>query len=176
MVAFYQLFNEPTTADNKYGSLSWQQWKGILTDMITIVKANNPRAIPLVSAFNWAYDLTPMINDMLPMDDIAYVSHPYPQKRDHPWVPQWERDFFIAQQAPLFLTEVGFALPDEKGVHVMVYGDETYGLTLVDYADKIGAHWVVWVFDPDWGPMMIKDWDFTPTRQGAFFKEVMQND
>ena len=177
VVAFYELFNEPTTGQNKYGSLSWHQWKIILTDIITIVKANNPKAIPLVSGFNWAYDLTPMINDMLPMDDIAYVSHPYPEKRSQPWVPQWERDFgFIAQKAPLFLTEVGFALPDEEGVHVPVHGDETYGQTLVKYADKIGAHWVVWVFDPDWSPMMIKDWDFAPTRQGAFFKEVMQND
>ncbi|MFW5656303.1 MAG: glycoside hydrolase family 5 protein [Bacteroidota bacterium] len=176
-VAFYELFNEPTTANNTHGSLTWAEWKEILIDMIVIVKANNPKAIPLVAGFNWAYDLTPLKNDPIMMDGIAYVSHPYPQKREQPWEPQWQNDFgFIASQAPLMLTEVGFALPEEKGVHIPVYGDETYGKALVEYADKIGAHWVVWVFDPDWSPMMIKDWDFTPTRQGAFFKEVMQND
>lgn len=175
VVAFYELFNEPTTYHGQLGTLSWSQWKEIVTDIIQVIYANNPKAIPLVAGFNWAYDLTPLMNDPLNIPGIAYVSHPYPEKRSQPWELQWERDWgFVAAHAPLMLTELGFALPDEKGVHVPVNGDETYGRAIVDYAEKIGAHWVVWVFDPDWSPMMFKGWNnYTPTRQGAFFKKEM---
>jgi hypothetical protein len=31
----------------------------------------------------------------------------------------------------------------------------------------------VWVFDPQWAPMMIDDWNFTPTRQGRYFKKAL---
>jgi len=31
------------------------------------------------------------------------------------------------------------------------------------------------VFDPNWAPMMFSDWDYTPTRQGRYFKKVMQD-
>lgn len=175
-VAFYELFNEPTTYNGQLGALNWADWKKIVEDMIQIIFANNPRAIPLVAGFNWAYDLSPMQTDPLTIPGIAFVAHPYPQKREQPWELQWERDFgFIAEKAPLLLTEIGFALPEEKGVHVPVTGDEEYGRRIVEYADKIGASWVVWVFDPDWGPMMFKDWEtYEPTRQGVFFKKEMQ--
>jgi hypothetical protein len=80
----------------------------------------------------------------------------------------------VADKYPVILTEIGFALPTEKGVHVPVTGDEDYGKRLVDYAAQKGISWVVWVFDPNWAPMMFSDWNYTPTRQGAFFKQVMQ--
>ena len=176
VVAMYEIFNEPTTHNNQLGTLTWSQWKEIVTDIIQIIQANNPKAIPLVAGFNWAYDLTPLMYDPIDIPGIAYVSHPYPQKRSRPWEPQWERDFgFVADTAPVILTEMGFALPDEKGAHVPVKGDEEYGQRIVEYAKKKGISWVVWVFDPDWSPMMIKDWNYTPTRQGAFFKEILQN-
>lgn len=175
IVAFYEIFNEPTTINNQLGSCSWTQWKEIVTDIITVIYANNPNAIPLVAGFNWAYDLSPLNSDPLNIPGVAYVSHPYPQKRSQPWEPQWEKDWgFAAASVPVILTEIGFALPDEKGVHVPVYGDEDYGKRIVEYAKSKGISWVVWVFDPNWAPMMIKDWNYTPTRQGAFFKKVLQ--
>ena len=178
VVAMYEMFNEPNVnlrlgAVFKFNKTAGR--KGIITDIIEVMHANNPRAIPLVAGFNWAYDLTPLMYDPLDIPGIAYVSHPYPQKRTQPWEPQWERDFgFVAEKAPVILTEMGFALPDEKGAHVPVKGDEEYGRRIVDYAKSKGISWVVWVFDPDWSPMMIKDWNYTPTRQGTFFKKVLQ--
>lgn len=175
VVAMYEIYNEPTTINNQLGSCSWSQWKEMMADYITVILANNPRAIPLVAGFNWAYDLTPVKNDPIDIPGIAYVSHPYPQKRSQPWEPQWEKDWgFVAEKYPVILTEVGFALPTEKGVHIPVTGDEDYGKRLVDYTAKKGISWVVWVFDPNWAPMMFSDWNYTPTRQGAFFKKVMQ--
>jgi len=173
-VALYEIFNEPTTYNGELGTLTWEQWSEILVDIIAVVRANNPHAVPLVAGFNWAYDLTPVMYNPLPVEGIAYVSHPYPQKREQPWVPQWERDFgFVADNYPVIATEVGYMYPDQKGAHIPCLGDEEYGETLTDYFSEKGISYVVWVFDPDWSPQLIKDWDYTPTRAGQFFKKVM---
>ncbi len=173
-VALYEIFNEPTTYNGELGTLTWGQWSDILMDIIAVVRANNSKAVPLVAGFNWAYDLTPVMNEPLPVENIAYVSHPYPQKREQPWLPQWERDFgFVADNYPVIATEVGYMYPDQKGAHIPCLGDETYGETLTGYFNEKGISYVVWVFDPDWSPQLIKDWDYTPTRAGEFFKGVM---
>ena len=106
---------------------------------------------------------------------IGYVSHPYPMKRSQPWEPKWEKDFgFASEKYPIFCTEIGFALKEEKGVHIPVFGDEDYGKRITDYFDKKDISYMVWVFDPDWAPMMFKDWNYEPTRQGKFFKTLLQ--
>jgi endoglucanase len=176
-VALYEIFNEPTTYNGELGTLTWEQWSDIMMDIISVIRANNPHAVPLVAGFNWAYDLTPVMNDPLPVENIAYVSHPYPQKREQPWVPQWERDFgFVADNYPVIATELGYMYPDQEGAHIPCLGDDEYGKTLTDYFADKGISYVVWVFDPDWSPQLIKDWDYTPTRAGAFFKGVMSED
>ena len=174
VVAMYELYNEPTISGSSFGTMTWEQWKGMNVEMIEIIRKNHPKAVILVAGFNWAYDLMPVKDDPIEMPNIAYVSHPYPEKRKQPWEPQWEEDWgFVADKYPVILTEIGFALPEEKGVHIPVHGDEVYGQTLVDYTARKGISWVVWCFDPRWSPYMFTDWDYTPTRQGAFFKKVM---
>jgi len=177
VIAMYELYNEPTTFSGRLGELSWEQWKEMNMDMIKIIRENHPETVILVAGFNWAYDLTPIKEDPIDLPGIAYVSHPYPQKREKPWEPKWEKDWgFVADKYPVILTEIGFALPEEKGVHIPVTGDEEYGKALVEYSAKKGISWVVWCFDPYWSPYMFTDWDYTPTRQGKFFKKVMQED
>jgi hypothetical protein len=155
--------------------MSWTEWKAINEKLINVIRANHPSAVILVAGFNWAYDLIEAGKDPIDSKNIAYVSHPYPQKREAPWEPKWEKDWgFLAERYPLILTEVGFALPDEAGAHIPVKGDETYGKALVKYTEEKGISWVVWCFDPDWSPFMFTDWNYTPTRQGTFFRKVMQ--
>ncbi|MEO0471865.1 MAG: cellulase family glycosylhydrolase [Bacteroidota bacterium] len=170
-VAFYELYNEPTLAQGKHGLCSWEQWKAIMEEMIVIIRAQGGEGIPLVAGFNWAYDLTPVQFAPLDAEGIAYVSHPYPQKREKPWESQWTADWgFVKDRYPLILTEVGFAGAEEKGAHVPVISDESYGEAITTYCDEKEISYVVWVFDPRWGPPMFSDWKFTPTRQGKFFK------
>jgi endoglucanase len=33
---------------------------------------------------------------------------------------------------------------------------------------------VIWVFDPNWAPILFNDWEFSPTRQVKYFKKAMQ--
>lgn len=174
-VAFFELFNEPTLIQNKLGTCSWAQWKEIVEEMIVIIRANGSEAIPLVAGFNWAYDLTEVAENPVDAEGIAYVSHPYPQKREKPWEEKWTADWgYVAEKYPLILTEIGFSGPEEKGAHVPVISDESYGEAITQYCNERGISYVVWVFDPNWAPGLFSDWQYTPTRHGKFFKKALQ--
>ena len=173
-VAFFELFNEPTIINGQLGTCSWKEWKQMNEEMISIIRANGSKAIPLVAGFNWAYDLTPVLNDPVSAEGIAYVSHPYPMKRQKPWEPKWTEDWgFAAKKYPVMLTEIGFCGADERGAHVPVISDESYGDAITKYCENSGISYSVWVFDPQWAPMLISDWNFTPTRQGRYFKQAL---
>jgi endoglucanase len=174
-VAFFELFNEPTDGHGTLGTCSWVQWKELMEEMIIIIRAHGAKAVPLVAGFNWAYDLTEVERNPVAAEGIAYVSHPYPMKRDKPWEPQWTKDWgYVSEKYPVFLTEIGFCGKDDRGAHVPVISDESYGNAITAYSDQHGISYTVWIFDPDWAPMLIEDWKFTPTRQGKFFKKVLQ--
>lgn len=175
-VAFYEIFNEPTTYNGQLGEMTWDQWKKINEEIIRIIFSHDKNVVPLVAGFNWGYDLKPVKEDPIEIKGIGYVSHPYPQKTMEPFEENWERDFgFVADKYPLFATEIGFMAADDPGSHIPVISDEKYGERIINYFKKKGISWTVWNFDPDWPPQMISDWNYTPTRQGVFFKNVMLN-
>jgi endoglucanase len=174
-VAFFELFNEPTIMRGELGNCSWKEWKAINEEIITIIRACGSTAVPLVAGFNWAYDLKDVMKDPINAEGIGYVSHPYPQKREKPWEKKWSDDWgHVAEKYPLMLTEIGFCHANERGAHNPVVSDESYGDAITKYTAERGISWVVWVFDPNWAPMMFTDWNFTPTSQGKYFKDAMQ--
>ena len=173
-VAFYELYNEPTTFNNQLGTLKWPDWKALNEEMITIVRANGGEGIPLVAGFNWAYDLTPVNNDPIEAEGIAYVAHPYPQKRSKPWENKWTFDWgFVKEKYPVILTEIGFSGPEDPGAHIPVISDESYGDAITSYSDERGISYVVWVFDMEWAPRLYEDENYTPSRHGRYFKKKM---
>jgi endoglucanase len=173
-VAFYELFNEPTRYNGNLGKITWKQHKELMEEIIGIIYSYDTSVIPLVAGFNWAYDLTVIKYEPIAYPGVAYVTHPYPQKRDKPWEEKWEKDWgFAADQYPVIATELGFMSPDGPGAHIPVMADETYGEAIVNYFNKKGISWVAWVFDPLWSPQMIHNWDYEPTMQGKFFRKKM---
>lgn len=175
-VAFYELFNEPTLGGGRFGKMTWKQWKSINLQMIDLIQAHDDQVVLLVGGFNWAYDLSMAKGDLIKRNNIGYVSHPYPQKEQaEPFEKAWHKHWgFVTKYAPLMATEIGWMHDGEYGAHVpVINNDDTYGPRIINYLDGINASWVAWVFDPRWTPSMIKDWDFTPTTQGAFFKDEM---
>lgn len=175
-VAFFELFNEPTTYNGQLGTCTWGQWKELNEEMIGIIRANGGTAIPLVAGFNWAYSLTDVKDNPINANGIGYVSHPYPMKRSKPWEEQWEKDWgYVANTYPLILTEIGFCLEGERGAHVPVISDESYGDAITAYTAERGISYVGWVFDSRWAPAMFNDWEnFTPTTQGKYFKAALR--
>lgn len=174
-VAFFELFNEPTVYNGKLGSCTWPQWKEMMEKLIGEIRAQGSESIPLVAGFNWAYDLTEIATQPINAEGIGYVSHPYPMKREKPWEEKWTSDWgFAAAKYPLILTEIGFCGADDPGAHIPVISDESYGEAMMKYCADKKISYSVWVFDPQWSPMLIADWNYTPTRQGKFFKHAMQ--
>ncbi len=170
-VAFYELFNEPTTYRGQLGSVTWEQWKQLNENIIHLIRAYDPETIELVAGFDWAYDLTPLHEEPINATGIAYVTHPYPNKRSQPWEPKWEEDFgFAAQQYPVIATELGFGIrtgdPADGAAH--------YGTRITNFLESHGISWLAWVYDPEWGPAMLKTWkNYELTGCGEFFKKAM---
>jgi aryl-phospho-beta-D-glucosidase BglC (GH1 family) len=184
-VVFYELFNEPTTYRNQLGPVSWDAWKKSVEEQITIIRAYNPQAIPLVAGFDWAYDLTPVILSPIAAEGIGYTIHPYSNKRSQPWEPKWEEDFgFAAAKYPLIATEFGgFARPPSAdGQPPTAASNEranrnaAYGPAIIKYLEGKGISWTVWCFDPEWGPTLIRNWDYQLTPSGEFAKAALNGE
>ncbi len=167
-VAFYELFNEPTTYREELGSITWDEWRKMNEDMIRVIRAFDKETIPLVAGFDWAYDLTPLNFDPVNATGIGYVTHPYGHKRTPPYEPKWEENFgFASAQFPVFATEFGFTLGD-----ISTKDNIEYGKAIINYLENKGISWSWWVYDPDWYPQMIKAWDSDElTDNGKFFKD-----
>ena len=175
VVAMYELFNEPTVSPSDIGTCTWDEWKVLMESLIDSIRSYNPNALCLVAGFDWAYDLTPVKTSPVNRKNIAYVSHPYPQKRQEPWENKWEADFgFVADKYPVICTEIGYCLENERGAHVPVISGDHYGEYLMKYFESKGISFTVWCFDPTWAPMLVSDWNYTPTTQGRFFKNYLQ--
>jgi hypothetical protein len=181
-VAFYELFNEPTTYRNQLGPISWAAWKKSVEEQIAIIRAYNPQAIPLVAGFDWAYDLTPLRLEPIAAEGIGYTTHPYSNKRSQPWEPKWEEDFgFAAANYPIIATEFGgFARPPAAAGQPST-ADSTgrdnrntaYGPAIIKYLEGKGISWTVWCFDPEWGPTLIRNWDYDLSPSGEFARTAM---
>ncbi len=169
-VAFFELFNEPTSFRGMLGRADWDKWRTINEDLITMIRSFGATNVPLVAGFDWAYNLGPIIEDPIRAEGIGYVTHPYPNKRNQPWEPKWEEDFgFAAHQYPVIATEIGFALKDGETVN-----DDHYGNRITRYLESHGMSWLGWVYDADWGPQLLKSWNnYELTSAGEFFKQAL---
>ena len=169
-VAFYELFNEPTHFGGMLGTMSWTEWRSLNEEMIGIIRYWDKQTIPLVAGFDWAYDLTPLRNEPIRAEGIGYVTHPYANKRSQPWEPKWEEDFaFASATYPMIATEIGFELKPGE-----VVDDNQYGNRITRFLEERGISWMAWVFDPSWGPRMLKSFDgFELAGDGEFFKQAM---
>ncbi len=154
-VACYELFNEPTHYHGMLGAMSWTEWRELNEEMIGVIRAFDQERIPLVAGFDWAYDLNPLHYEPVRAEGIGYVTHPYAHKRTQPWEPKWEENFaFAAGKYPIIATEWGFGLKDGE-----VVDDNHYGNRITRFLESHGISWTAWVYDPHWGPPMLKSFD-----------------
>jgi endoglucanase len=184
-VAFFELFNEPTTYRDRLGPISWSDWKRIVEEEIALIRANNPQVIPLVAGFDWAYDLSPLRLNPIAAEGVAYTTHPYSNKRTRPWEPKWDEDFgFAATKYPIIATEFGgFARPpasdgQQPAGEPPGSGNRNtpYGPAIIKYLEGKGISWTVWCFDPEWGPSLLRNWDYQLNASGEFAKAAMHGE
>ncbi|HUO59385.1 MAG TPA: glycoside hydrolase family 5 protein, partial [Candidatus Acidoferrales bacterium] len=170
-VAFYELFNEPTTFGTRLTRASWKRWKVLNERVIAAIRESDKQTIPLVAGFNWAFDLTPLQISPIAAPNIGYVAHPYPHKSPKPWERAWDANFgFAASRYPVIATEIGFTLGNQG-----IEDNREYGEAIVHFLESRGISWTAWIFDPEWTPKMITSWQtYELTDSGEFFKKAMQ--
>lgn len=177
-LAFYELFNEPTTSYGRFGDLSWEEWTNLVVGLIAEVRRHDPHTIPVVAGLDWAYDLTPLRDAPLPVEGVAYAVHPYPQKdedsrgetREQKWEKTWG---FAALRYPVIATEFSFMAETDEGAHLPCIGDEDFGRRLDAYLSARGISWTAWAFDPSWRPSLL-DRELRPRRgAGVFYHDLL---
>lgn len=142
---------------------------------------SNSKRMPLVAGFDWAYDLTPLILSAIAAEGIGYTAHPYANKRSQPWEPKWEEGFgFAAAKYPIIATEFGgFAMPPAPGAEPPGGRGATaaaYRPAIIQYLEGRGISWTVWCFDPEWGPTLIRNWNYELNASGQFAQAAMNGE
>jgi len=173
-VAFYELYNEPTVFNGNLGQMSWSDLMKLYVQISDTIKQYDTTKIELLAGLDWGYDLSPLKDSAPSIKNIAFVTHPYPQKSPQPWPENWDHYFgFATEHFPVFATEFGFCYADQKGAHIPVMSDESYGKAIIDYFNKKHISYTVWVFSWDWYPTLLKDSTYTPEKgQGEFFYKL----
>jgi len=176
-VAFYEIFNEPTTWFGKFGEMSWDRWRDIAKSIVDTIRLYDTETIPLIAGLDWGYDLTQVGEKPFDIENIAYAIHPYPQKSKEPWEENWEKTWgYVADSYPMIAAEFGYAYEDEEGSHFPTYvTSNDFAERIVTYFSKKGMSWTIWCFAWDWYPVLLQDSNYTPSpTQGTFFKKVLQ--
>ena len=131
-MAFYEIFNEPTTFFGKLGEMTWDEWRALVQMIGATIRSNNDDTVIIAGGLNWAYDLREAKTKPFLLDNLAYAVHPYPQKskddKNSSMEEKWDKIWgFMAQEYPLIATEFGFMSEDDKGAHIPCIGDEEWG-------------------------------------------------
>ncbi len=143
--------------------------------LIDAVREAGARNIVVVGGLDWAYDLTGILNGYALTDKtgngIVYGSHVYPWKSD--WK---EKVLAAAAKHPVLIGEVGADikkmsfLPDDRQEDPYTWAPDMLG-----FIQEHRLHWTAFSFHPKATPVMISDWDYTPTPfWGAFVRAALR--
>jgi hypothetical protein len=178
-VAFYEIFNEPAACSSLlWDRLTWTAWRDTADEVIDVIYANNPKAIPIVSGISFASDMHSYIEAPLRNKGIVLGAHPYPGSISEPWEVNWEKHFgYLSENYPIMLTEVGFD-PNDTFVPEVYKAGVDYGFRIINYAKVRNISWIAFVFYKGqyWPMPLFQNWQtFEPTESGTFFRNALLN-
>lgn len=190
----FELFNEPH-------GISWEIWRngGRLADpknknkdenaaenaekasgpvstgmqaLVEAVRSTGARNVVLAGGLDWGYDLTGVVNGFA-LDDpkgngVMYVSHIYP------WKGKWQDKVLVAaDKVPVMVTEVGCSakpMPWQKKTE----NPATWAPDVIGLIQKYRLNWTAFSFHPKCAPVMITDWNYTPSPAwGVYVKDAL---
>lgn len=131
--------------------------------LVDAVRSTGAKNIVIAGGVFWCNDLTGVVNGYA-LDDrggngVMYSWHTYN------WHKGWaEKVVPAAEKYPIFLGEVG---ADVKKMEFIPADDQedphTWVPDMLGFIQKYKINWTGWCFHPRATPVMISDWDYTPT-------------
>lgn len=144
--------------------------------LVDAVRSTGAKNIIIAGGLFWCNDLSGVVNGYA-LDDkggngIMYSWHTYN------WHPGWARILPVAEKYPIFLGEVG---ADVKKMGFIPTEDQedpfTWVPDMLGFIQKHKINWTGWCFHPYATPVMISDWDYTPTPfWGEFAKKALSGE
>lgn len=131
--------------------------------VVDVIRATGARNIIIAGGLDWAYDLSGVADGHALSDPdgngIMYSTHIYPWKRG------WEEKVLRAAALyPIFVGEVGADVKKMSWLPAEVQEDpETWVPDMLGFIQKHRLNWTGWSFHVWATPIMILDWDYTPT-------------
>jgi endoglucanase len=131
--------------------------------LVEVIRETGAKNIIIAGGLDWAYDLTGILEGYALEDrtgnGIMYSTHVYP------WKTEWQKRFLdAAEKYPLFLGEVGADvkkmsfLPPERQED-----PATWVPDMLAVIQKYRLNWTGWSFHTWATPVMLSDWNYTPT-------------
>ncbi len=144
--------------------------------LVDAVRSTGASNTVLAGGLDWSYDISGIVKGYA-LDDrggngIIYVSHIYP------WKNKWQEKVLVtAEKHPVIITEVG--CPRDYKDFPFIKSAEQFPLEgwsedVIGLIQSNKLHWTAFSFHPRCGPMIISDWNFTPTPYwGVYVKEAL---
>jgi hypothetical protein len=142
--------------------------------LVDAIRSEGARNVIIAGGLDWAYDLSGIVNGYALTDSsgngIMYSTHIYNWKRD--WADKVLR---AAENHAIFVGEVGADVKKMTFIDLKLQEDPyTWVPDMLGLIQKHRFNWTAWSFHPRTTPVLISDWNFTPTPfWGAFVKEAL---
>jgi hypothetical protein len=141
-------------------------------DHIRSYGANN---IIIAGGLDWAYDLSGIadgyeLKDTPAGNGIMYSAHIYPWKKG--WA---NRILRTAAKHPIFIGEVGVDVKKMSFLPLEIQEDyDTWAPDVLGFIQKHRLNWTGWSFHTWASPVMLADWDYSPTYfWGQYAKDAL---
>jgi len=149
----YEIFNEPCC-------ISWNEWKVQATEVVDNIRAIDPNSVIFIAGLDLGYDLSEVKANPIERENIGYITHPYPHKKNAQTREQWEKYFgYLAGTYPIIASE--FQFPAEG------MGDYGWGRNLHTYFYQKNIGFTGWsTYPDDSGTSLFLGDGITPTQHG----------
>jgi len=150
--------------------------------LVDAIRSTGAKNLIIAGGLNWSFNISGVLKgyalqDVPNANGIMYSTHIYPWKKD------WQENFLdVAAKYPVFIGEVGninswddFKFINEDERYEKVLGpDSPWPIDMIGLIQKHKLNWTAFSFHPRCGPMVITDWNYTPTAYwGVFVKRAL---
>ena len=131
--------------------------------LVETIRATGAKNIIIAGGLDWAYDLSGILKGYALEDKtgngIMYSAHIYPWKSD------WQGKVLdVAAKYPIFVGEVGADVKKMSFLPLDRQEDPaTWVPDMLGLIQKYKLNWTGWSFHVWATPVMLSDWDYTPT-------------